>query len=82
MIIVDLRVPALEKVYNLSLDEKARVGDLIEEIVELVLQKEGVPFSGDHSEMVLGSVDQGIQCRRDRCLSDYGIGGGEELILV
>ena len=73
MIIVDVRVPALEKVYNFSVEERAKVGDLIEELVELVIQKEN---------MVLCSVENGVQCDRSCCLSDYGICGGAELILV
>lgn len=82
MIIVNVKVPALEKEYNFSLEEKAPVGDLIEEIVELILQKEGVLFSGDIREMVLCSLENGIQCARERSLSEYGICGGAELILV
>lgn len=82
MIVVDVRVPALEKVYNFSVEEKAKVGDLIEELVELIIQKECVPFSGGLENMVLCSVENGVQCDRDHCLSDYGICGGAELILV
>ncbi len=82
MIIVDVRVPALEKQYNLSLEEKAKVGDLIEEIVELILQKEHIGFRGDLNSLVLASIDQGVQLRRDKTLTDYGIHGGEELLLV
>ncbi|MCR5370748.1 MAG: EsaB/YukD family protein [Clostridium sp.] len=82
MIIVDVRVPALEKQYNLSLEEKAKVGDLIEEIVELILQKEHIGFRGDINSLVLSSIDKGVQMRRDRTLSDYGVRGGDELLLV
>lgn len=82
MVIVDVSVPALEKVYNLSLDEKAKIDDLIEEIVELVLQKEHLEFKGDHHEFVLCAVESGAQMRRDKTLGDYGITGGAKLILV
>ena len=82
MVIVDVSVPALEKVYNLSREEKAKIDDLIEEIVELVLQKEHLDFKGDHHELVLCAVESGVQMRRDKTLNDYGIVGGAELILV
>ena len=82
MVIVDVSVPALEKVYNLSLEEKAKIDDLIEEIVELVLQKEHLDRKGDHHELVLCAVESGVQMRRDKTLNDYGIVGGAELILV
>lgn len=82
MIIVNIRVPALEKVYNFSLEEEAKIKDLIEEVVELIAQKERVRFGGDLQEMVLCSVENGEQCDKNRSLSDYGIVGGAELILV
>lgn len=82
MIIVNVRVPALEKVYNFSLEEKAKIRDLVEEIVELIVQKEGVQFGGKLEEMSLCSVENGEQCAKENSLSDYGIVGGSELILV
>lgn len=82
MIIVNVHVPALEKVYNFSVEEKAKVSDLIEELIELVAQKECIPFSGNLEEMTLCSIESGEQCNKDRCLIDYGICGGAELILV
>ena len=47
MIIVNVRVPALEKVYNLSIEEKAQVSDLIDEITLLICQKEGLVSEED-----------------------------------
>lgn len=82
MIIVDIKVPAIEKVYNFSVEERAKVSDLIEEVVELIMQKERLSFSGNLEEMVLCCVEGSVQCDRDHCLSDYGISGGSELILV
>ena len=82
MIIVNVRVPALEKEYNFSLEEKAKIMDLIEEMVELISQKEHVQFGGSLDEMVLCSVENGEQCKKNNSLSDYGIVGGSELILV
>lgn len=86
MVIVNVRVPTLEKVYNFSLEEKAAVEDLIVETAMLILQKEGIPFNGEPHEafrsLALCSVDGGFQLDRRSCLSDYGICGGEELMLV
>ena len=88
MVIVNIRVPALEKVYNFSLDEKAAVGSIIEEVVDLVLQTEGLQSKrqkedeGRWKGMVLCSLESGIQLAWENSLSDYGIYGGAELILV
>ena len=82
MIIVNIKGPALEQEYNFSVDENAPVQDLVEEIAELIVQKEGVQFSGRMEDMVLCSSEPGFQCARGSCLNDYGIYGGAELILV
>ena len=82
MIIVNIKVPALEKEYNFSVDENAPVSELIEEVVELIAQKEGVQFGGNRNEVVLCSREPGFQCARESSLNDYGIYGGGELILV
>lgn len=82
MIIVNVSVPAIEKVYNFSLEERAKVRDLIEEITELISQKEHLPFQGSLEEMMLCSLENGELCGKNNCLSDYGIIDGAELILV
>lgn len=82
MIIVDVRVPALEKVYNFSVEEKAKVSDLIEEVLELIVQKEHLAFSGDMEKLTLYCTDRAVQCGQSCCLADYGINGGSELVLV
>ena len=82
MIIVNVSVPAIEKVYNFSLEEKAKISDLIEELVELIAQKERLTFMGSLDELALCSVDSGILCGSDHTLSEYGVEGGTELILV
>lgn len=82
MIVVNVTVPALEKVYNMNLEENALIGDVIAEIAGLVGQKEHLNFNGDLKEMVLGSKDLGKVFSRDRTLADYGVLTGAELILV
>lgn len=80
--IVNIRVPAMEKVYNFSINEKAPVDELIEELVELVKQKESVQFGGDMSTLTLCSTDRRIRYKSHGCVGDYGIRDGDELILV
>ena len=86
MIIVNVRVPALEKIYNFSLEEKAQISELIEEITQLVVQKEGLSIEEDtkaaFNEMSLCSLDASVQLSRQYSLADYGISDGAELMLV
>lgn len=86
MIIVNVKVPALEKVYNFSLEEKAQISELIEELALLVYQKEGLPLENDPKEsfreLSLCAPDAGGQLDHGCALADYGIRDGSELILV
>ena len=87
MVIVNIKVPTLEKEYNFSLDEKEPVKELIEEIVDLILQKEGIAFSKERweselPEMALCAVDAQVLCDRSSSLSEYGVSNGAELVLV
>ena len=82
MIVVNVTVPAMEKVYNMNLEEKAHVADIIAEIAGLICQKEHVTLRGDIREMVLTSKDRGIILDREKTLQDYGILTGAELLIV
>lgn len=86
MIIVNVRVPALEKVYNFSVEEKAQIGELIDEITLLIFQKEGLTFEGDPKvafrEISLCFLDAHAQLDRMSTLMDYGVCDGSELILL
>lgn len=86
MIIVNVRVPALEKVYNLSIEEKAQVSDLIDEITLLICQKEGLVSEEDphlaFGQMSLCSIDAGVQLDRKSTPANYGVCDGAELMLV
>lgn len=86
MIIVNIRVPALETVYNFSLDESASVSALIEEMVAVIRKKERFEQERDikktYAGMSLCCIDTGIQLRPDLSLKDYGIWDGAEFMLV
>ena len=69
--------------YKVEIKRTDPVGkEIIEEVSELISQKEHTELRGEIDEMILGSKDLGIVLRRDRKLSDYGIRTGAELILV
>lgn len=83
MIIVNIKVPSLEKVYNFSLEDTAKIQAIIEEVVELIAQKEGgIKLSGDIQEMTLYDQETGTHLNWTGSLREYGIQSGAELILV
>lgn len=82
MINVDVFVPALDRVYNFNLDEESRISVLIEEISELICQKEHSLLAGEKERFVMGSVDRKINFNPKSSLKGYSIKNGEKLILV
>lgn len=82
MILVDIYVPALGNVYDFQLDEDEKVNIIVEEIGELIGQKEHCQIVGDISELMLCSRDNRIILSPNSTLSELGIHNGNSLILV
>lgn len=82
MIIVDVYVPALDRVYNFNLDEDSRISVLVEEISELICRKERSELDGEKERFIMGSIDKKINLNPHHSLREYSIKNGEKLILV
>lgn len=82
MIIVDVYVPAMDRVYNFSLDEESKISVLIEEISELICKKERSVLDGTKERFIMGSVEKGSNFRSDFSLREYGVKNGDKLILA
>lgn len=82
MINVDVYVPALDRVYNFSLDEDSKISVLIEEISELICKKEHSSLDGIKDRFIMGSIDERLNFHSDYSLKEYSVKGGEKLILV
>ena len=82
MILTDVYVPSVDKTYDFNLNEQVRVQVIIEEIVEMIGQKEHAALQGKIEDILL--CDKGGQCVLDRnkTLEDNGIHNGCSLILV
>lgn len=82
MIIIDVSIPIIGKIYDFSLDENALVDSIIEEIVEIISQKEG-GFEGVESKnMDLFSTDTTCAINRSVSLFENNIINGSRLLLV
>lgn len=82
MILVDVYVPSLDRVYDFNLDEDSKISVLIEEISELICKKEHSQLDGEKTRFVMGSFDRKINFNPQYSLSEYSIKNGEKLILV
>ena len=82
MIIVDVNVFILDKLYDFELNEEAKVREVIEEIGHLVEQKEKTAFTGDIGDMVLVDNFRKDILNPDYTLAQQGIDSGWNLSLV
>lgn len=82
MIIVDVYVPALDRIYNFNLDEDSKIAVLVEEISELICRKERSVLDGEKERFIMGSIDKKINLNPQYSLREYSIKNGEKLILV
>lgn len=82
MILVDIYVPAVEQIYDFSLDEHCKIGSLLEEIQEMVCQKEHCEGTEDISRLSLCSKEQRRMLNHDSTLAENGIHNGSMLIMV
>lgn len=82
MILVDIYVPSVDKVYNFSLDENVPIQTILEEITEMVAQKEKTCLFGDFTNMVLCSKETERILPGNSTLLECNIVTGSLLLLV
>lgn len=82
MILVDIYVPSTEQEYDFRLDQNARVSSVIDELVELISQKERCTLMGEADKLVLCSREQQSVLPNHCTLAECNIRTGSKLILV
>ena len=82
MILVDIYVPAIGNTYDFQLDEEERIGTIIEEVAELVGQKEHCRVAGDIGGLMLCSREKQEILPRHFTLAEAGVRNGNSLLLL
>lgn len=82
MIMVDVQVPALDAVYDFSLSEDVRVDVLVEELIEMICQRERLTMPKEMEGLSLCCVSSGKILPREMTLADCGVVTGNRLMLV
>lgn len=81
MITIDVSVPIIGKTYDFSLDENILVEMATEEIVEMIVQKEGYSAQ-DASGLYLFSEKDREALNLSCSLKENGVDTGDRLLLV
>lgn len=82
MILVDIYVPSTGNTYDFQLDEGIPVGNVIEEISEMIGQKEHCQIVGDITKLMLCARKEKRILHKDYSLAECHIVTGDSLILV
>lgn len=82
MVLVDIYVPSVNNVYDFQLDEQTKVKTLIEEVAELIEQKEQCKMVGDADDLMLCLQKNKCILPYDKTLEECDVLTGSSLLLV
>lgn len=82
MIMVEIFIPLLDKRYDFQLDEHTQILFLLEDISEMICQKEQCEMKGDWRELLLCQRATGRKLPPESTLAECGIKIGDSLMLV
>ncbi|MCI8978193.1 EsaB/YukD family protein [Lachnospiraceae bacterium 54-11] len=81
MILVDIQVPVLDKIFDFELDEEACADAVLEEIQELIAGQEGLDCEEPGKMYLYVPGQEGILTGNET-LKQQGIRDGDRLILI
>ena len=82
MILVDVMIPSIDKSYDFNVDENAQIALVMEEIVEMISQKEQCKIIGNKENLLLCQYAGQAILNKQMTLKEYGITNGYKLLLV
>ena len=82
MILVDIYIMAIDKTYDFNLDEDTPISILIEEISEMVSQKEKMELEGKSGDFYLCSKQDKSILAKELTLRECNIRTGDCLFMI
>ena len=82
MILVDIYVPSMNQGYDFRLEQNAVISSVIDELVEVISQKEKCSLIGDQEKLSLCSYERQTILPKKNTLAECGIHTGSKLMLV
>ena len=81
MLLVDIRILAIDRTFDFELDENTRVDVLLEDILALTAQKEHILCKNPEAVYLYG-MEQEAVLKREESLEQQGVQTGDRLILI
>ena len=82
ILLVEVYAPVYDKSYDMRVEERTSIRQLMEEMTVLIGQKERNYMAGELEKLCLCSIERGEMLSREQCLQDYGIGNGYRFVLI
>ncbi len=82
MIIVEIKVPALDKTYDFQLEENVPLGDVRREIGEIICRKEQLSLKGDVNNLFMWDANEKRQLALEETAYENGLKTGDCILLV
>lgn len=82
MILVDIYVPSLDKIYDFQVDETIQTEKIIMEIAEMISNDVKAESKLEVGKLMLCSMDKEQILQKNLSLQAYGIRNGSRLLLV
>ncbi len=82
MIIVEIKVPALDKIYDFQLEENVPLKDVRREIGEIICRKEQLPLRGDVNKLLMWDANEKRQLILEETAYENGLKTGDCILLV
>lgn len=82
MVLVDIYVPSVNNIYDFQLDENVKIETVIDEISDLVEQKERCHIVGNRRELLLCLKKSEQILDKNKTLAEYQVVAGDSMILV
>ena len=81
MIIVEIKVPALDKIYDFQLEEDIPLGEVRKEIAEIICRKEQISLEGNEEELLMWNAN-GQKLLLENTAYENGLKTGDCILLV
>ncbi len=82
MIIVDVEIEALDKVYDFKLDDEVPISKIIDDICEMLSQKEKCAASVNSENLILFARKTGSILSQNMTLRNCNVVSGDKLMLI
>ena len=82
MILVEIYVPAVDEKYDFELDENVKIGQIIEELSEMLNKKMKSPTEGNADGFLLCLTETNELLSRERTLYQSHVRDGHKLLLL